>query len=445
MKKKICLLASIFLLLPFAFLFTGCIQDTNNNNNVLEYDYRYQLFQNEDFKYEIINNKISIVQYIGNEKDVIVPNNIDNFPVYEILTGTFKDCNNIESVIFQEGILRIYSDIFSGCDSLMYITYPNSLIQLEEQYYYKLNNLFYNDFEDLSYIGSHNNPYFLFVGNKGTSDGGTTFKNYDEDYINVNQSTKFISSEGFYACNTENNLKIYLPDNLIGGDCTSLMSRHDKIEYNIDPNDPNLLYLGSRNNPYLLLYDVIDKDVETINLNPKTKIISLEISHLYNLKNFNIPASSQLLTINNRAFECCSNIRTILFPNTLLSIGNLCFRSCQISQIDFDNNQFYFNEQSNNRIFDKNNGICLIDLNEQNNDIEIIDENIKWKDENCVLHNIINVNLLKDCYWNEIWESDFAIKVAFINYDRDLIFVLDDDIEVNCGNYWLLLNNNGIS
>lgn len=78
-----------------------------------------------DFKYSIVDNKVNIYKYIGQEKNIVIPDTIDRKPVCAIKKGAFANCDFVESVIFPETLTRVESGAFKNCTLLKSADFEN--------------------------------------------------------------------------------------------------------------------------------------------------------------------------------------------------------------------------------------------------------------------------------------------------------------------------------
>lgn len=85
-----------------------------------------------DYETETINTgELLIKKFIGfDEKELIVPNQIDGIPVKIIGEYAFENCAGIERIIISEGITEIENGAFCGCSSLTTVVLPSSLKML---------------------------------------------------------------------------------------------------------------------------------------------------------------------------------------------------------------------------------------------------------------------------------------------------------------------------
>lgn len=70
---------------------------------------------NDLFEYEIDNNCVTILKYIGKEAEVVVPPEIDGYPVTKIGRRAFADCFFITSVVLPDEQMEIAEGAFDNC------------------------------------------------------------------------------------------------------------------------------------------------------------------------------------------------------------------------------------------------------------------------------------------------------------------------------------------
>lgn len=72
----------------------------------------------KDFEYEIIDNEITINRYLGNKTDVVIPSEIEEYPVTNIKWGAFAYCSSLTNVTIPNSVTSIESGAFAWCSSL---------------------------------------------------------------------------------------------------------------------------------------------------------------------------------------------------------------------------------------------------------------------------------------------------------------------------------------
>lgn len=79
------------------------------------------------FSYTVDRNGVTITAYLGQEKEVLVPQKIDGLPVVEIADRAFQNNTALRAVQLPEGIRQIGWFAFSGCALLETVVLPSSL------------------------------------------------------------------------------------------------------------------------------------------------------------------------------------------------------------------------------------------------------------------------------------------------------------------------------
>ncbi|MCR4575019.1 MAG: leucine-rich repeat protein [Lentisphaeria bacterium] len=96
-----------------------------------------------DFKYEINDNQVSIIKYLGNKNFVYIPAYINNFPVTEIKKWAFSQYNG-KYIIFPDTLRLIRTFAFYSCGNLEYIRFPLIMDTIEADAFnncYSLKNI----------------------------------------------------------------------------------------------------------------------------------------------------------------------------------------------------------------------------------------------------------------------------------------------------------------
>ena len=125
-----------------------------------------------------------------------------------------------------------------------------------------------------------------------------------------------VTTSGWYAfleCISLTNITIPNSVISIGSDAFDGCSSLQYNEYE------NCLYLGNKENPYLYLFVIKDKDANNVLINHKTKFIgSYAFSYCGSLISIEIPNS--VTNIGVSAFSGCSNITSIEIPDSVTNI-----------------------------------------------------------------------------------------------------------------------------
>ena len=77
-----------------------------------------ELYGHRYFEYRINDGGVEIVNYLGSEEEVYVPNMIANFPVYKICSGAFTNCKSVITIHLPDTVTSIEENAFSNSINL---------------------------------------------------------------------------------------------------------------------------------------------------------------------------------------------------------------------------------------------------------------------------------------------------------------------------------------
>lgn len=81
----------------------------------------------DDFVVAILNEEISIFDYLGNAQNLVIPEkmmvNETEYPVTKIEAKAFEDCTSLLSVVIPNSIVTIGNNAFAGCNQITSLTY----------------------------------------------------------------------------------------------------------------------------------------------------------------------------------------------------------------------------------------------------------------------------------------------------------------------------------
>lgn len=131
------------------------------------------------------DNDVTLVQYIGNETNVSIPNNVTIIGNHSF--NKFSG-SNLESVIIPEGVKKIESSAFYFCSNLKEVTIPETLEEIESSAFYQCNNVRIN----ISSMESWCNIKFYNYGTNPLNNMGSLYLNDEllEDIIIPDGVTK---------------------------------------------------------------------------------------------------------------------------------------------------------------------------------------------------------------------------------------------------------------
>ena len=78
----------------------------------------------------------------------------------------FEDCTGLTRVSVGNNVTSIRFSAFSGCTALTAVNIPDSVKSIRACAFLRCNNIAYNEYDGLFYLGNTNNPYYALIGVK---------------------------------------------------------------------------------------------------------------------------------------------------------------------------------------------------------------------------------------------------------------------------------------
>ena len=229
-----------------------------------------------DFVYIESDNKVTIVGYNGDLKDVNIPEKINGISVTAIGVEAFKSLKSITSITMPNSVTYIGDSAFEGCSNITSVKLPDSVEYIGESVFRDCSNL--TDItlpKNITWIPSE------------TFSGCTNLTS-----IILPEGVTAIGTYAFTYCTSLKSISIPNGVTSIGGkafsNCTSLT-------------------------------DIIMPDSLTY-INPWT------FSDCTNLTNITIPDS--VTSIDGYTFSGCTSLTSITIPNSVTSVGPCVFSGC---------------------------------------------------------------------------------------------------------------------
>ena len=255
--------------------------------------------ENIPFNYYIENESVTISGYTGDETNVIIPDEIEGYPVEKIGVNAFYNCNSMTSIEISKNVKCIDKDAFRACESLKQIVLPNSLTDIGPY-----------TFAGCGQLQDINLPDSLRNISEGMFSGCSKLKS-----IELPETVEDIGVNSFQYC--ENLVEIKIPESVtsIGANAFYGCRRLKKAELPDSLTEiSDGLFSGCRH-------------LENVKIPDSVKRIGAgAFSGCEELYSINIPTNVE--EIGSSAFAECKSISTISLPDKLTVISEGTFEGC---------------------------------------------------------------------------------------------------------------------
>ncbi len=330
---------------------SGGASDGDNGETDDGYEYveapEYEMLEykdNGEYAYEVYDGCVGIVEYLGSDTVVVIPDTIDGLPVKMVSGFAFED---VTSVTVPNGVTTIGFCAFSNCGSLTEVNLPDSLIVIEDQSFWECTSLTEIVIPSgTKYINAQaflGTPWydaltdeFVIVGD------GVLFKyNGNDAEVKIPKGVRYVS--GFaYNLNTERTpiTKVTLPDGVaIIGD-SAFSECYDLEEINI-PDSVKCVENGAFAFCSALKEATLPDTVVKIGRDAFAKCVALSSfsvpesvtvipdQMLYGCRSLtSVTIPNGVTSIGTSAFDGCSGLTSLTIPNNVTSIGFYAFSGC---------------------------------------------------------------------------------------------------------------------
>ena len=288
--------------------------------------------RNEEYEYYESATEIEITKYIGNEKEVVIPKEINGKAVTKI--GNFAFANSkIISVEFNENVKKIGEKAFYNAKELEKIIQTDN-IEYIYNYAFHGTKWYLNQYQSEIYIGKafyrYNDTYSL------------------ERTVTLKEGTISISPYAFENCFGIS--EIILPNSLL------------EIGEGAFRNCQNLLEMSLPLNVQIIDDETFSDcyRLKKVSFDRNVYMIGEKAFYNCNLLN-NLPSLENVVYIKDQAFDGCKTLGNIVLPSGLKEIGKNVFKNCLILDVSVEsNNPIYYIE--NGILYSKDKTVIIEDL-----------------------------------------------------------------------------------
>lgn len=252
-----------------------------------------------DFKYGITNGEASILTYLGSEREIVIPSEINGCPVTSIGSNSFSNESDLVSVTIPDTVTSIGSYAFSGCTGLANIKMSNSITNIEGFVFFGCSNL-----------------RSISIPDTTTNIGEETFRGCKSlKTAKLSENLKSIKSKMFYECSSLES--VIIPDSVtsIGVNAFEGCSNLKNVKLS-----ESLKFIEAN------AFSDCSSLEEIFIPNSVTNIEEFAFAGCNNLKT--VKLSNSLYSISDYLFSGCSSIEEIVIPDSVTSIGSYSFKGC---------------------------------------------------------------------------------------------------------------------
>lgn len=310
MKKLLKIILILVICLP------TIIFSTDNKNSVYAQT-------SGDYSYELIDeDTITILNYSGSEKNLVIPEKIDGKIVKKIGYGAFAECKSIESLVIPETVTTVGNYAFSQCSWVQTVEVPDTIVSLGKY-----------AFAGCSSLESFKIPNGIKEISYGVFFDCTSLKN-----IEIPEGVQTIGGMVFGNCKSLENVDLPSTITSIG---SSAFSNCVALKSIFLPEGVKVLgasaFKGCLGLEEIILPDTLVSigqsafqdciSMESITLPESvTGIGYAAFSGCTSLKDINIP--KQVVSIGNATFSGCASLESIEIPDTIVTLGDNVFSGC---------------------------------------------------------------------------------------------------------------------
>lgn len=231
-------------------------------------------------EYSVFNGEVTITKYTGSATEVVIPDQIEGYPVTTIGECAFHKCISLTSITIPDSVTTIGNSAFSSCRSLTRITIPDSVTAIGDY-----------AFDDCTGLTG------ITLGSNITTIWGSAFSGCRSLIsINIPDSVTTIGSGAFQECTS-------LTSVTFGSGLTTIESHAFSRCTNLQT-----VTIGD---------SITNVGINAFFLCPVTKLIVAEGSK----------------TITSKMMPFGNSLQEVVIPNSVTTIADYAFWDCQVLEL----------------------------------------------------------------------------------------------------------------